>query len=153
MKARLLRRGVPQAAADTVIADLTRAGLLSDAAFADETARLEASRKPASEAFLRDKIESKGVHERIAAKAAANAVQGVSELARAKELAMRSVRPHADPLAARRRLLGVLLRRGFDPETASAAADHALGKLPDVDGAEHSHEPEQDHPETIHDDL
>lgn len=153
MKARLLRRGIPEDAAATVIADLTRAGLLSDAAFADETARLETSRKPASDEFLRQKIESKGVHERTAAKAAASAVAGVSELARAKELAIRSVRPSTDPVAARRRLLGVLLRRGFDPETAAAAADHALGELPEPDGIEFSCESDQDHPESIHDDL
>ena len=136
MKTRLLRRGIPEAAAATVIADLTRAGLLSDAAFADETAKLENSRKPASEEFLRQKIESKGVHERTAAKAAAAAVEGVSELARAKALALRSVRPSKDPIAARRRVLGALLRRGFDPETAAAAADHALGELPEHDSTE-----------------
>ena len=153
MRARLLRRGIPEAAVGTVIADLSRAGLLSDAAFAEETARLETSRKPASEAFLRQKIESKGIHVRTASKAAAAAVQGVSELDRAKALARRSVRPGKDPVAARRRLLGVLLRRGFDPETAAAAADHALGALPEPDGVEFSRELDQDHLEDTHDDL
>lgn len=150
MRARLLRRGVPRDATETILGELRRAKLLSDEAFADETARLEVGRKPASDEFLTHRIIAKGIAERTAARATTRAVEGWSELDRAKELAMRSKREGSDPVAARRRLLGVLMRRGFDAEVAAAAADHALGEF---------HEPElmpldeHDHPETRHDDL
>lgn len=136
---------------EIVLEELTRAKLLGDAAFADETARLEASRKPASDEFLASRIVSKGVDERTAARATARAVEGVSELDRAKALAMRSRRAGPDPIAARRRLLGVLMRRGFDAETAAAAADHALGELREPEPS-HDDEP-ADHLEPHHDDL
>jgi SOS response regulatory protein OraA/RecX len=131
LKTRLLKRGVPREAAERVVSDFERAGLLGDRAFAEETARLELSRRPASDAFLEARIQGKGVPETIASRATRNAVEGVSELTRAKDLARRSVRPGKDPAATRRKLLGVLMRRGFDFETASAAADHALGPAPE----------------------
>lgn len=150
MRARLIRRGIPQDAAETVIDELKQARLLSDAAFADETARLEAGRKPASDEFLTQRIVAKGIAERTAARATARATEGRSELDRAKDLAVRSKRTNLDPVAARRRLLGALMRRGFDAEIAAAAADHALGEFREPEPPPPD---ETDHPETSHDDL
>lgn len=147
MRERLLRRGVPEAAADAVIAELTRAGLLGDRAYARDAATLELSRRPASDAFLEHKLVSKGVDERVAARAAKGAAEGVSELDRARALARRNARPDAkDPAGARRRLLGLLARRGFDAETARTAVDEALGREPEHHDAggdlqEHHDEP------------
>lgn len=148
MRERLLRRGVAEAAADTVIADLTRAGLLGDRAYAQDAARLELSRRPASDAFLEHKLVSRGVDERLAAREARRAAEGVSELDRARALARRNARPDPkDPAGARRRLLGLLARRGFDAETARTAVDETLGREPEDDAGvggdamEHHDEP------------
>jgi regulatory protein len=140
IKTRLVRRGVPREAAEVVVADFVRAGLLGDNAFAEETARLEMSRKPAADAFLEAKIAGKGVAERTAARATRKAAGSVSELDRAKDLATRSVRPGKDAAATRRRLMGVLMRRGFEFEIAAAAADHALGPAPEDEGAPEHHD-------------
>jgi SOS response regulatory protein OraA/RecX len=140
IKARLVKRGIPRGAAEVVARDFERAGLLGDKAFAEETARLELSRKPAADAFLEARITGKGVAEQTAARATRKAAAGVSELQRAKDLALRSVRPGKDAAATRRRLLGVLMRRGFEFEVAAAAADHALGPAPEDDGAPEQHD-------------
>lgn len=136
MRARLLRRGVAEADAEAAIADLVRVGLLGDKRYAEETAKLELDRKPASNEFLERKLEFKGVSERLAKRAARSAAGARTELERACDLVRKSIRPAKDPHAVRRRVLGVLARRGFDEETSIAAADRVLG--PQRDELAHS---------------
>lgn len=151
LRERLLRRGVPEGAADATIAELTRAGLLGDRAFAEDAAKLELSRRPAADAFLEHKLTAKGVPETLASKVAADAAEGVSELDRARNLARRSARPDPkDPAAARRRLLGLLARRGFDAETSHQAVEEVLGREPE--SAEHDSEIPHDDPFEEHPD-
>ena len=56
LRERLVKRGTEEAVADLAIADLVRVGLMGDRAFAEETARLELSRRPASDAFLEHRV-------------------------------------------------------------------------------------------------
>jgi SOS response regulatory protein OraA/RecX len=69
-----------------------------------------------------------------------SAAEGVSELDRARALARRAVRPAKDDATARRRLLGVLARRGFDDETAGRAVDEVLGPAPERGATEVDHD-------------
>ena len=127
LRERLIRRGTEEAVAERVLGELERARLIGDGAYAEDAARLELSRKPASDAFLEHKLTGRGVAEATASRAVRAAAEGVSELDRARALARKAVRPAKDDATARRRLLGVLARRGFDHETAERAVEEVLG--------------------------
>lgn len=144
MRARLIKRGISEGAAEAAIESLVRAGFLGDAKFAEETARLEQSRKPAADMFIRRKLRTKGVDAKTASNAATTAAEGATERDRALALARKSVRPGKDDAATRRRLFGVLARRGFDAEIAQEAVDKVLGEAPEPPDNPHledDHEP------------
>jgi SOS response regulatory protein OraA/RecX len=52
LRERLIRRGTDAAVAEQVLGELERARLIGDRAYAEDAARLELSRKPASDAYL-----------------------------------------------------------------------------------------------------
>jgi hypothetical protein len=81
--------------------------------------------------FLEYKLTSRGISRSLASAATQAHTKDRSELARAIELARRSTRPGDDALESRRRIAGVLARRGFDAETTLAALETVLGAPPE----------------------
>ncbi|QOJ01773.1 MAG: regulatory protein RecX [Phycisphaeraceae bacterium] len=135
LTARLIARGCDASAASAAVDRLERLGLTGDAAYAREVVSAELRRQPAAAAFLTEKLERRGIGEERAAGEVARQTAGASEAARAEELARSAWRPGGDDLKERRRLAGVLARRGFDEETAAWAIERVMGPMPEGDGS------------------
>jgi regulatory protein len=120
LRRRLLRKEFPSEVADECIASLQEAGLLDDAAFAASFVRDRMRFRPRGRMRLAQELRARGVDADTAHAAIGEAMEGedVSELELAREVAARwSPRAGEDPLRARRRLYGLLARRGFGGET------------------------------------
>ncbi len=132
---RLSAKGFDAATVRAAIDDLERAGLTGDRAFAIEATDAELRRRPASRDFLEAKLVDRGVRERLAERIVRQQTAGESDLARAIQLARSRAGDAAgrDQAAARRRLLGLLARRGFDEETCRAAVARVLGRAREED--------------------
>jgi regulatory protein len=116
-------------AIEGVIADLVRAGALSDAGFAEARAR-SLVRTGRSRRAIQARLLAKGVPGDLARSAAGD--DAGTELAAALSLARRRrigpfrTRQPDDPAAARRKELGMFARAGFARQTAEQALDMAL---------------------------
>ena len=118
LRSRLVEKGFAEAAAQTVVEDLKRTGLVGDERFARYFAVGQASRKPVGRRLLMSKLRSKGIEPRLAEEAVQAATGGKPELELAREAASRRA-PALEGLpreAAQRRLFGYLSRRGFSSE-------------------------------------
>lgn len=137
MLERLGKRGVSEAIAERVVADLERAGLMGDAALASEIAEAAERDRPAGRALVEAKLERAAVE--ASAREAAVERLPTDEVAKAVallEAEVSRVPARLDAVTRWRRLLGLLRRRGFDEETAMEAARRVLGDPPGegVDG-------------------
>jgi regulatory protein len=130
---RLTARGIDPALAAATVGELERLGLTGDRRYAQETVRLELSRRPASDDFLEHRLTSRGIAEPLAEREVHRQTADQTELDRALELARRTLpRLTARDQAKRRmKLFGVLARRGFDAETAARAVETVLGATPE----------------------
>jgi regulatory protein len=136
---RLRQAGFEPEEISAALDDLERAGLVEDARFARELVRDQARRRLAGNRVIRGALREKGVDPEIAEAALEEAGE---EGERAAELAARRAARlrGLDPDAAYRRLLGLLLRRGFSHQLAAEAARGALREIveddlpPPVDG-------------------
>lgn len=131
LRVAMARRKVPADVADEIIVRFTEVGLIDDDSFA---AALTATRSTVGQRGrhrIRQELSAKGV-DRETAEAALADLDPEDELEAAKALAekkarsLRSLEPHV----ARRRLAGVLARRGFPSSVVSAAVAHALSGDP-----------------------
>ncbi len=122
----LVRKGVGEEAARAVAGDLTRAGLLDDAAFAASKARSILARKPAGARLIEAKLRVAGVAGELAKRAAREALRGRDALEDAVALVRRRAQrlpARLDACARKRRLLGMLVRRGFEGDVARRAVE------------------------------
>ena len=131
---RLLRIGFDVEEVDRALVDLERVGLVDDERFAREVVKDQAGRRLAGDRAIRAALREKGV-----APEEVERVLGETpgEEARALELAeRRAMRLEALPIeAAQRRILGLLLRRGYPPTLAREATRRALaGRLDPGEG-------------------
>ncbi|MCC6682197.1 MAG: RecX family transcriptional regulator [Phycisphaeraceae bacterium] len=100
---------------------LTNAGLLDDRVFAETLVRQIKRRKPAGAALLQQKLREKFLDaeliEQVIAEQSDRAtdVEQATALARQRQNQLQRV----EPMACRRRIYGLLARRGFDPQTIS----------------------------------
>ena len=127
--AKLGARGHDAATAAAVVADLQRVGLLDDERFARDYIRAQLARKPAGRALLIAGLRRRRVEDAVARRAVDEALGEVDLSGGAKQLAaarLRRMDPRLEPEVLRRRLFGLLARRGFDPGTARDAVDHAM---------------------------
>jgi regulatory protein len=134
LRNRLRRAGFEPQEIDAALEDLQGVGLVDDDRFATELVRDRAGRRMAGPRAIRAALREKGVRQEAAERALAE-VEG-DERERALKLAeSRAVRLAAlAPDAAHRRLVGLLLRRGYDFTLARWAATEALGETtPDQD--------------------
>jgi regulatory protein len=125
VRQRLVAGGFEAAVVECALARLKRLGLVDDAAFAEAWGAQRASRGRAGPAVVAE-LERRGVDGATAAEAVARLRLDDGERARA--LAAQWLPKVAD-LPLRRqaaRLLGVLARRGFDPEVAEVAVRAVL---------------------------
>lgn len=139
LETKLTQRKVPADLARAVCADLVRVGALNDAALATTLAGSELRRKPAGKILLVAKLRRRGIDQSIATKAVAAAIADTPDYnprTQALILAKRKLKPllaaidagRLDLPSAKRRLFGVLARRGFDPDACIWAVAQCLAK-------------------------
>lgn len=130
MRRKLSRKKIASEIIDTVILELKKLGYVNDRRFA-ETKSLSAmqyKQHGRRRAFV--ELIKSGVKSDVAAAAlddvynAADSTETARQLARKKAPALRRL----DPVTARRRLAGMLQRRGFEYETVKSVIDEVLGK-------------------------
>jgi regulatory protein len=123
----LRRREIPDGAAERVLDRLTDVGLIDDAAYAEAFVASKHRDRGLGRAALRTELRRKGIDPGIADRAV-DAVDGHAERRRAADLVARRLDSavFAGLPAARRRLLGLLARRGYPASVAAAVVDDAL---------------------------
>ena len=136
----MARRNVPEDVADRLIARFVEVGLIDDAQYATEFVQSQAAAGALSRRRVQHKLRQKGVAEDTVAAAVAQ-IDPAEERAAALDLARRRAARMADldEPTRRRRLAGVLARRGYPSETVFAVvaevlageeADEPAGDLP-----------------------
>jgi regulatory protein len=129
LKKKLAKREYDPAMIEEVLADLQRLGYVDDKRFA--TAKATAAAKYKQHGHRRAQLELRkaGVDDTTARKAIEDVYDPHDSLAVARTLAQKkapSLRK-LDPVVARRRLAGMLGRRGFDYDTIRPVIDEVLG--------------------------
>jgi len=129
LRRKLARHEYGGAVIGAVLEDLTRLGYLDDERFAKTRALSAAQHKHHGRrrAFL--ELIKSGVKGDVADKALADVYAEHDSTAVARELARKQAPrlQKLDPLVARRRLVGMLQRRGFDYESIKPVVDEVLG--------------------------
>lgn len=131
LKRKLTRREFGGAIIDGVLDDLERMNYLDDAKFAVAKAASSAKHKHHGPRRAMMELVRAGVKSDLAKKATAEVYQEKSDtLAIAMKLAERHAArlKRLDPQVARRRLTGMLLRRGFDFESIKPVIEKTLAK-------------------------
>jgi regulatory protein len=130
MRRKLMRKEYGTAVVDAVIIDLTRLGYLDDAKFARAKARSAAEHKKHGKRRAKIELLKAGVKSDVADKALADVYADTDSLATARALAEK-IAPRLrklNPLVARRRLVGMLQRRGFDYDDIRPLLAEFLGR-------------------------
>lgn len=130
LRRKLLRREFAEPIIDGVFEDLTRMGYLDDARFAIAKAQSAADHKHHGRRRAYMELLKSGVKKEVAEKALEEVYQQTDSTATARALAEKKAPSlkKLDPMVARRRLAGMLMRRGFDYETIKPVIDEVLGK-------------------------
>ncbi|AQP44606.1 regulatory protein RecX [Tessaracoccus flavus] len=126
--AAMARRNVPDDVAGEIIARFTGVGLVDDEAFAAALTSTRSTVGQRGRHRIRAELQAKGIDREVAESALADLdpddeLEAALALARRRARSMTSLEPHV----ARRRLAGVLARRGFPSSVVSAAVSEALG--------------------------
>ncbi|GGM13089.1 regulatory protein RecX [Nakamurella endophytica] len=131
LEQRLARREVPAEVARTVIERLHGMRLIDDGAYAADYVRAKHRDRGLAGSALRRELRRQGVDPAVAAAAVGDQIDRGAERDRAEALvrARMTSALRAGPVAARRRLLAALDRRGYPAELAIAVVDEALGAV------------------------
>ncbi|MGI8591793.1 MAG: regulatory protein RecX [Nakamurella sp.] len=123
----LRRKEIPDAVAEEVLDRLTDVGLIDDVAYAGSFVRTKHRDRGLGQAALRTELRRLGVDEESMA-SAVETVDTDAERSRATELIAKRVDAamEAGPIAAKRRLLGLLSRRGYPSAVAVSVVEQAL---------------------------
>jgi regulatory protein len=130
LSTKLMRREYGRPIVEGVLDDLMRLGYVDDERFARTKASSAAEHKKHGRRRAMVELLKSGVKGDVARRALDQVYQNHDSIAVARDLAAR----HAgrlgklDPAVARRRLAGMLLRRGFDFEDIKPVVDEALGR-------------------------
>ena len=129
----LVKRGVPDEAAETVLDRFTEVGLIDDAAFARAWVNSRQAGRGLARRALGAELRAKGVDAEVAAEAV-DLIDDDDERVAARRLVDRKVPAmrRLDRATATRRLMGVLARKGYNGGLAAAVVREAL----DAAGAE-----------------
>jgi regulatory protein len=130
----LVKRGVPDDAAEAVLDRFTEVGLIDDAAFSRAWVSSRQAGRGLARRALSAELRAKGVEPDVAAEAV-EAVDDDDERAAARTLVDRRLRAMSrlDRTTATRRLMGMLARKGYSGGLAAAVIREALDEVPDAD--------------------
>ena len=134
----LEKRGVPDAAAETVLDRFGEVGLIDDAAFARAWVSSRQSGRGLARRALQAELRAKGVDPDVAAEAV-DVVDDDVERESARRLVDRRLRgmSRLDRATATRRLIGMLARKGYGGGLAAAVVREALDSAAlDADGGD-----------------
>lgn len=130
LEMRLRRRELDQTVVSDALSRLDAIGLLSDNEFALAEAAAQLRNVGRSTGAVTRRLQQRGVAREVANAAVAAVVEaeGVDDAARCEEAAEKRVRQirGVDRVAAERRLVGFLMRRGFSPDLVFAATKRAM---------------------------
>ena len=126
----LLRRGVPEQVADRVLDRFVEVGLIDDTAFAQLWVDSRQRTRGSARGVLRQELRSKGISDDDAAAALAG-IDDEAERARAVQLVQARARSMSrlEPDVRSRRLVSMLMRRGYRQGTAVSVVTEVLGEL------------------------
>jgi regulatory protein len=129
LRRKLVRREYGDGVIDGVITDLLRMGYLDDARFAKTKAMSAAEHKHHGRRRAFMELIKAGVKKDVADAALNDVYTKTDSLEAARMLAEKKAGSlkRLDPQVARRRLAGMLMRRGFDYETIRPVIDQVLG--------------------------
>ncbi|HWE93291.1 MAG TPA: RecX family transcriptional regulator [Tepidisphaeraceae bacterium] len=127
---KLMRREYGQAVVNGVLDDLLRLGYLNDEQFARTKALSASEHKHHGRRRAKIELLKSGIKGEVADRALDEVYAQTDNLANAKLLAQKQAPrlKRLDPGVARRRLVGMLQRRGFDYETIKPVVDQVLGE-------------------------
>jgi regulatory protein len=129
LRRKLVRREHPEPMIDEVLSELGRMGYLDDARFAKTKALAAAEHKHHGRRRAFVELLKAGVKREVADAALDDVYEQTDSLAAARMLAEKKAGSlkKLEPLVSRRRLAGMLQRRGFDYETIKPVIDQVLG--------------------------
>jgi regulatory protein len=129
MKTKLLRKEYLGDMVEDVLNDLTRLGYVDDARFAKTKALSAAQHRHHGKRRAQLELMKSGVDRTTANRALEDVYDVTDSTAMARELARKKAPSlkRLDPVVAKRRLVGMLLRRGFDFDTIKPVIDEVLG--------------------------
>lgn len=129
LRTKLLRREYGAGVVDGVLEDLARLGYVDDARFAQTRALSAAQHRQHGRRRAMVELLKKGVARETARRAVEDVYEATDSMAVARELARKKAPAlrRLDPLVARRRLAGMLARRGFEYDVVKPVIDEVLG--------------------------
>ena len=140
LRTKLRERGYEDGVIDAVLARLRRIGYVDDAQFAVQWVRSRARTKALAEPLLRQELRQKGLDDELIEAALREAGDGADQERRALELLERKIprtlptdRAELDKL--KRRLGGILARKGYDGSRVWRLVDVALSDAAEVASA------------------
>lgn len=123
----------PAAIVDQVVADFARLHLLDDGRLARHWVESRSTRRPAPAARLAEELEARGVDPELVAEVMGECAERLEPEAAAVALLRRQKRRYAGLAAdkARRRMFGMLARRGYEREAALKAVAQVWQEMQD----------------------
>jgi regulatory protein len=129
LRRKLMRKEWGAEVIDSALSDLARMGYLDDDRFARTKALSAAEQRHHGPRRAMMELLKAGVKSDVASRAVDDVYGNADNVATAKELARKQAPrlKKLDPMVARRRLAGMLQRRGFDYDTIKPVIDEVLG--------------------------
>ncbi len=134
LKQKLGKNDYPPEMIEQVLDRLEEMGYVNDKKFAETRAELSAKYKHHGPNRARIELAKKGVKGEVARQAVEHVYESNDNSAIARDLAQRKVKSLSklEPHVAKRRLYGMLLRRGFDFDTIKPVVEEVLGAKDDT---------------------
>ena len=131
LRTKLMRDEYGPTIIDSVLDQLEELGYVNDNRFATEKAESAAKHKHHGRNRAMIELAKKGVPRETARQAVENVYEAHDSASVARDLAIKKARSLSklDPAVAKRRLYGMLLRRGFDWDTIKPVVEEALGAI------------------------
>lgn len=125
----LLKRGIPEDVADRVLDRFVDVGLIDDATYAQQWVESRQRSRGTARAVLRQELRAKGIDDEDA-RPALDGIDEDAERVRAAELVRVKARSmqRLEPAARTRRLVSMLMRRGYRQAVALAVVREVLGE-------------------------
>jgi regulatory protein len=128
---RLTRADHPRAAAEVIADEMVERGVIDEAAYGRAIIDAQRARRPAGPHLLRHKLMQRKLSRDLIDKLLAEAIDPADSLEQAMTLAQRRLATVAmaklDPASRKRRLWGLLQRRGFDAQTCREVLENLPG--------------------------